>query len=385
MSTCNFLDTNVFDGESSYVFSASGAFVVDDFEICQHGIRPRILVGGQTAHERQVVDDLDDKFHRTANSRLYDDLVPLSLLGRGASSTVYKSLYLPGKQVVAQKIIPIFDSQRRRQMVRELQTLYKAMQPQQHCRVDGDDGSESESLVTHIVRFFNAFVDPADGTVSVLMEYVDGGSLQDLLEDGACHFEHVIAHIARQIASGLVYLHEFRRQMHRDIKPANLLVDSRGLVKISDFGIARSFPEAKKSQAEANAISSTLPVGGLSESSMTFVGTYSYMSPERLLGESYSCKADVWSLGVTLLSCILGKFAFSTGTRDASFWSLLETLSDVKIPKLPHNFSESAENFICMCMTRDPNQRPLASALLTHPFIARIKVPEPGRLKPAHG
>lgn len=376
MRSCNFLDTKDLDGESSYIFSASGAFVVDDFEICQHGIRPRLPGGGQRADERHLVN-LDDNFHRTANSRLYDDLVPLSLLGRGASSTVYKSLYLPGKQIVAQKIIPIFESQRRRQMVRELQTLYKAMQPQQHWRIDDDQGSESENFATNIVRFFNAFVDPADGTVSVLMEYVDGGSLQDLIEDGACHYEHVIAHVAKQIVGGLVYLHDFRRQMHRDIKPANLLVDSRGIVKISDFGIARSFPEAKKSQAETNAIPSTLPVGGLSESTMTFVGTYSYMSPERLLGESYSCKADVWSLGVTLLSCILGQFPFSTGTRDASFWALLETLNDVKPPELPQHFSESAQDFICICMAREPNQRPLATALLTHPFIARVKVPEP--------
>lgn len=83
---------------------------------------------------------------------------------------------------------------------------------------------------------------------------------------------------ALQVVRGLSYLHGDRRIIHRDIKPSNVLVNSQGKFKISDFGMSKE-------------LSDTLTAG------QTWVGTSSYMSPERVGGMDYSFNADIWSLG----------------------------------------------------------------------------------------
>lgn len=79
--------------------------------------------------------------------------------------------------------------------------------------------------------------------------------------------------------------------MHRDIKPDNILINSKGFVKLTDFGICKQLDET----------------AGLLKS---FVGTMTYMSPERMEGENYSYKGDVWSLGIILIEMMTGKFPY---------------------------------------------------------------------------
>jgi len=344
--------------------------IVDDFEIDEAGIWPV-----------SRADALCQKLCR--QGRLQHDLIPLCVLGRGASSTVYKALHIPSLEMVAQKVMPIDDSDKRRQMVKELRALYQAKRPVFQT-ADGHTGNiahENDGLLRtctrsrshdtlggNVIDFFNAFVDPADGTVSVLVEFVDGGSLQDLLDSGRCIHEHVIAQIASQVVKGLVYLHLYCREIHRDIKPANLLISSQGTVKISDFGIAREMCQYRLKLSGNGGSRDLLRTH---ESSMTFVGTVSYMSPERLVGDSYSCNADVWSLGLTLLSCILGKFPFAD-RAEAGFWALLEALREVKMPELPARFSRTAYDFVEHCLAGNPAERPSADLLTTHPFISSL-------------
>eukprot|EP00624_Nannochloropsis_granulata_P004785 evm.model.NODE_33943_length_28332_cov_56.245975.5 len=104
-----------------------------------------------------------------------------------------------------------------------------------------------------IVSFYDVFADPARGTVNLLVEYMDGGSLEDLVKAGGCDNEAVLANMARCILLGLNYLHE-RQKIHRDIKPGNLLMNTKGVVKIADFGVSRNLT-------------------GTSDLSKTFVGT----------------------------------------------------------------------------------------------------------------
>lgn len=84
-----------------------------------------------------------------------------------------------------------------------------------------------------------------------------------------------------QIANGLMYIHFTKNLIHRDIKPENVLLNTRGHVKITDFGISKSLA---KSQGIAH----------------TFVGTIIYMSPERILNKEYSHNCDVWSFGLMM-------------------------------------------------------------------------------------
>ncbi|CAN0023811.1 unnamed protein product [Ectocarpus sp. 12 AP-2014] len=96
--------------------------------------------------------------------------------------------------------------------------------------------------------------------------------------------EDVVAACVYQILGGLTYLHE-HNQLHRDVKPSNILLNARGEVKLTDFGIARELDHA----------------GAMVE---TVVGTVRYMSPERLHGEAYGRPADVWGLGLVMIECV---------------------------------------------------------------------------------
>ena len=87
-----------------------------------------------------------------------------------------------------------------------------------------------------------------------------------------------------QILKGLEYLHKTMKVIHRDIKPSNILINKKGQVKIADFGVSGKME-------------------GTYDCMSTWVGTVSYMSPERLKGESYFADTDIWSLGLVLVEC----------------------------------------------------------------------------------
>lgn len=138
----------------------------------------------------------------------------------------------------------------------------------------------------------------SQGMVSIVMEYMNGGSLQGMVESGGCRDEGTLASIAYQALEGLAFLHA-RHQIHRDIKPANLLRSLDGRVKLADFGIARQLADT---WAQAK----------------TFVGTLIYMAPERIESEAYSYPSDIWSLGLSLLTIAHGEFPYSTS---GGYWS----------------------------------------------------------------
>ncbi|KAJ1448822.1 kinase-like domain-containing protein [Pelagophyceae sp. CCMP2097] len=148
-----------------------------------------------------------------------------------------------------------------------------------------------------LVQFHGAYLD--EQRVGVILEFMDAGSLETLLEGHAVQQkqlgrspglpEAMLAALLFQVVWGLGYLHTETR-LHRDIKPGNILVNSRGECKLGDFGIARDLG--------GDAIASTM------------VGTFRYMSPERLYGGDYSYASDVWSVGMVLLEAARGAAVF---------------------------------------------------------------------------
>ena len=107
---------------------------------------------------------------------------------------------------------------------------------------------------------------------------------------------------------------------------------SRLFVQISDFGIVRDIGDG---------------TGGAE----TFVGTFTYMSPERISGGSYSYAADIWSLGLTIMTCVFGKFPYS----ERSYWGLLNEIRDNPAPTLPGRFSFAMVDFLAKCLAKDPS------------------------------
>src|SRR5690606_10028850 len=126
------------------------------------------------------------------------------------------------------------------------------------------------------------------GAMFIVMEYVEGIDLYDLLERcGRLPFD-VAAVVAMQVARALDYIH-YRAILRRDIKPANRMVSRQGAVKLMDFGIAqdRSFDD----RTEAG----------------TGIGTPAYMSPEQILGDRIDARSDIFSLGIVLYQMITGR------------------------------------------------------------------------------
>ena len=139
------------------------------------------------------------------------DLVRLLRIGKGSSAYVYKSVLFPSLQVVADKVVVISNKEKSSQLVRELRSLRAAvMGPDAGASAVGS----TPATCANIVRLLEVYPNPKDGTISVCLEYMDGGSLQDVVRAGGCQNELVLAGITRQILSGLSFLHA-KRHLHR--------------------------------------------------------------------------------------------------------------------------------------------------------------------------
>ncbi|MQL71070.1 hypothetical protein Taro_003398 [Colocasia esculenta] len=184
-----------------------------------------------------------------------------------------------------------------------------------------------------LVEFHGAFYTPDSGQISIALEYMDGGSLADVLR-------------------GLSYLHGVRHLVHRDIKPANLLINLKGEPKITDFGISAGLENSVAMCA-------------------TFVGTVTYMSPERIRNESYSYPADIWSLGLALFECGTGEFPYTA--TDGPVNLMLQILYDPSPTPPKGSFSPEFCSFIDVCLQKDADARPTADQLLSHPFIEKYQ------------
>ncbi|KAG5181978.1 kinase-like domain-containing protein, partial [Tribonema minus] len=151
---------------------------------------------------------------------------------------------------------------------------------------------------SHIVAFHDAYTDPIKGSVCMVMEYMDAGTLQQFVQSKREADEGTLAAVARGVLKGLAAMHAQHR-IHRDIKPSNILLDRRGRIKIGDFGVTRE-------------------LGATASLASTFTGTLTYMSPERINSESYSYPSDIWSLGLVLVTLALGYFPLQTQVSAAT-------------------------------------------------------------------
>jgi serine/threonine protein kinase len=191
------------------------------------------------------------------------------LLGRGGMSDVYRAFDLVEGRDVALKVVRSGDAEYVRRLSLEVRALESFRHPGLIRLIDaGGDGDE-----TYLV-----------------MEYVDGVTLSELLRSGPLDPAEV-ARVGASLADSLAYVHE-RGVVHRDVKPSNIMRANDQSVWLGDFGIAQIH----------DATSYTV-VG-------TAMGTVVYMAPEQLHGREVGPRADVWSLGLVLLECLTGERAF---------------------------------------------------------------------------
>ncbi|KAK4197415.1 MAP kinase [Triangularia verruculosa] len=292
------------------------------------------------------VEDLDDEGWRIVS--MEKRIVELGSLGEGAGGAVTRCKLKGGNTVFALKVITTNpDPDVKRQIVREL-------------------GFNKDCMSEHICRYYGAFVDPSTATISIAMEFCEGGSLDSIYKEvkrlGGRTGEKVLGKISEGVLQGLTYLHS-KKIIHRDIKPSNILLCRTGEVKLCDFGVSGEFG----TKGDAN----------------TFIGTSYYMAPERITGQSYTITSDVWSTGVTLLEVAQHRFPFpADGTEMQPRAGLIDLLTYIvrqPIPKLKDEpeanifWSDSFKYFIECCLEKDPNRRASPWRMLEHPWMVEMK------------
>lgn len=295
------------------------------------------------------------------------DFVEIAALGSGASGVVTEALHVRSMTLVALKILPIYNQEKRQHVSRELAVLFRNLAALRLVDDRLDDGSGAgPRSCPNVLSLYNAFIDPRSGMINLVVEYMDGGSLEDLVKQGGCGDEQVLADIAYQTLNGLAFLHK-HKCVHRDIKPANILWSSKGAVKIADFGISKALD---KSSGFAN----------------SFVGTVCYMSPERISAEAYSFPCDIWSLGLTLLAVARGRFPISLRGDNSNnsdgviggpggYWAMIQAICDDDPPTAGPSCSDAFSDFIDACLRKDPAQRWTARQLANAPFITTAVSP----------
>ncbi len=171
--------------------------------------------------------------------------------------------------------------------------------------------AQAVAVLNHpnIMRVFD-WGDTDDGPF-VVLEYLSGGSLRDLLDTGFRMTPSQALLVGLEAARGLDYAHR-RGLVHRDIKPANLLFDDEGRLCIADFGIARALAEAAWTE----------PQGSM-------LGTARYAAPEQVEGSSVTGKADIYSLSLVLIEAVTGEVPFSADTTIATLMARLNTALEV--------------------------------------------------------
>ncbi|MCX5752805.1 MAG: protein kinase [Candidatus Krumholzibacteria bacterium] len=146
-------------------------------------------------------------------------------------------------------------------------------------------------------------IDEADGRLFMAMEYVDGESLKDRIARGPLKIDETLE-LAIQIAQGLDAAHR-KSVIHRDVKPANIMIESGGLVKIMDFGLAKMSGRSRLTKMG------------------TTLGTTAYMSPEQARGEEADRRSDIWALGAAIYEMVAGRTPFKGDYEQAVLYSIL--------------------------------------------------------------
>jgi len=212
--------------------------------------------------------------------RTFDHFIPVETLGAGGMGTVYKARDTQLERFVALKLL-------RKDVSSEAD---HDTQLQQEARI--------AASVNHpnVVQIFGLGTD--HGRFYVVMELIDHGSLDDVMESQGRVPEHQVLDVGIQIARGLRAAHR-KGLIHRDVKPANILFVDEQAAKIGDFGLAAFATQD-------------------SQSDSVIWGTPAYVAPERLCNQPEDIRSDIYSLGATLFHAVAGKPPIDSSTSSAT-------------------------------------------------------------------
>ncbi|KAF9185935.1 ATP binding [Haplosporangium sp. Z 767] len=203
-----------------------------------------------------------------------------------------------------------------------------------------------------IVQYIGSDIEK--GHINIFLEYVPGGSIATLLANYGPFSEILVRSFVKQILEGLDYLHECDI-IHRDIKGANILVDNKGCIKISDFGISKKVEDHLKSI-------------NVKSSRPSLQGSTFWMAPEVVKQIETTYKADIWSLGCLVVEMFTGTHPFPQFSQMQALFQIGSNCT----PDIPEDISDDAKDFLKMTFEVDYHIRPSARILLGHLFIQQL-------------
>ena len=261
-------------------------------------------------------------------------------LGRGGMGVVYKGHETSLNRYVAIKVLAdalAHDESVKERFLREARSMAALNDP-------------------HIIQIY--FIGEDDGQTYFVMEFVDGESLGSVLKRETKLTPEQAAKVIHQTAQGLATAHD-KGVIHRDIKPGNLMLTSRGMVKIADFGIALSTQDFSKKLTSTG----------------EFVGTPGYLSPEVCQGKPVDQRSDIFSLGIVLFECLAGRMPFT----DESPLGLMLEVVKAQIPdvcSLNKDVDAELSRILSKMVAKEPADRyqscqELIADLHKHPLVAK--------------
>ncbi|KAJ7233319.1 kinase-like domain-containing protein [Mycena rebaudengoi] len=267
---------------------------------------------------RQVVCDDDPK-------ALYQKI---KKVGQGASGLVYVAKTLAGGKKVAIKEINLARQPRKELLVNEILLMKESQHP-------------------NIVNFIESYL-VTSNELWVIMEYMEGGALTDIIENNTMEEDQISA-ICLAMCKGLGHLHD-RSIIHRDIKSDNVLLDGQGCVKITDFGFCAKLTDQKSKRA-------------------TMAGTPYWMAPEVVKLKPYGEKVDIWSLGIMAIEMIENEPPYLDEEPLKALY-LIATNGTPTLKK-PEALSRELKSFLAVCLCVDVASRAKANELLEHAFLKK--------------
>eukprot|EP00760_Papus_ankaliazontas_P020604 PhM_4_TR18470/c1_g1_i1/m.32539 len=262
------------------------------------------------------------------------------LLGKGSFGSVFEAI-LPNGRVVALKVIELGSISNSESEMQALTNEISLLSRLKH---------------RNIVRLEGCVEDKENNKMCIFMEYVSGGTLNSFLKKFSKLSPNIIRNYTVQILAGVRYLHE-HDVVHRDIKGDNILVGNDGVVKLADFGCSR----------EINSLCSK------THGCRSMVGTPYWMAPEVIRDDStgYGPKADIWSVGCTIVEMLTGKPPWPEFN---SMWTAIYHIAhSTGLPsQIPNDLPPEIMDFLLKTFDRDPMTRASAAELMEHPWLKEI-------------